>query len=128
MNSLPYQLTAAQNKALKEILGDLQQPKPMSRLLQGDVGSGKTVVATAALILAVADGYQGAMMAPTEILAEQHWNTIRKVLSAVGTRATEDGDICRFSGFLDKPVSVALLKGDMGAAKKRRIQQAIAQR
>jgi ATP-dependent DNA helicase RecG len=102
----------------------LEQHKPMSRLLQGDVGSGKTVVATAALILAVADGYQGAMMAPTEILAEQHWNTIQKVLSAVG-QATLDGDICRFSGFLPKPVSVALLKGDMGAAKKRRIQQAI---
>jgi ATP-dependent DNA helicase RecG len=125
LHSLPYQLTAAQNKSLKEILDDLRQPKPMSRLLQGDVGSGKTVVATAALILAVADGYQGAMMAPTEILAEQHWNTIRKVLSAVGT-VTEEEDICRFSGFLNKPLSVALLKGDMGVAKKRRIQKAIA--
>jgi ATP-dependent DNA helicase RecG len=125
IGSLPYQLTKAQAKALKEILGDLQRTKPMARLLQGDVGSGKTVVATAALILAVADGYQGAMMAPTEILAEQHWNTLRKVLSAVG-QAELDGDICRFKGFLNKPVSVALLKGDMGAAKKRGIQRAIA--
>ena len=76
----------------------------MSRLLQGDVGSGKTVVATAALILAVANGYQGAMMAPTEILAEQHWNTIRKVLSAVG-QTESDGEIWRVNGFLSKPLS-----------------------
>ncbi len=125
LRSLPYQLTSGQNRALKEILGDLQRSKPMSRLLQGDVGSGKTVVATAALLLAVASGYQGAMMAPTEILAEQHWKTIRKVLSAVG-KETDEEDICRFSGFLDKPLSVALLKGDLGAAKKRRIAQMIA--
>jgi ATP-dependent DNA helicase RecG len=125
LKSLPYKLTPAQSKALKEILGDLQGNQPMSRLLQGDVGSGKTVVATAALILAVAEGYQGAMMAPTEILAEQHWNTIRKVLAAVGQETLEE-DVCRFSAFLDRPLTVALLKGDMGAAKKRRIQQAIA--
>jgi ATP-dependent DNA helicase RecG len=125
LRSLPYQLTAAQDKALKEILADIQQAKPMSRLLQGDVGSGKTVVAAAALILAVANGYQGAMMAPTEILAEQHWNTIRKVLSAVG-QAESDEDIWRVNGFLYKPLSVALLKGDMSAPKKRRIRQAIA--
>ncbi|HSW57690.1 MAG TPA: ATP-dependent DNA helicase RecG [Dehalococcoidales bacterium] len=125
LTSLPFQLTGAQRKALEEIMGDLQKVQPMSRLLQGDVGSGKTVVAAAALILTVADGYQGAMMAPTEILAEQHWITIRKVLSAVGTLVLEE-DICRVNGFLPQTINIALLKGDMGAEKKRRIAQAIA--
>ncbi len=78
LQALPYRLTGAQSKALSEVLSDLKGSKPMSRLLQGDVGSGKTVIATLSMLLAVADGYQAAMMAPTEILAEQHWNTLRK--------------------------------------------------
>ncbi|MBE9483009.1 MAG: DEAD/DEAH box helicase family protein, partial [Chloroflexi bacterium] len=72
VKSLPFELTAAQHRVLNELLADLQEPRPMSRLLQGEVGSGKTVVATAALLVAAANGYQGAFMAPTEILAEQH--------------------------------------------------------
>ncbi len=79
--SLPFSFTPAQDRVLREILSDVGQPRPMSRLLQGDVGSGKTVVATAALLMAAATGCQGALMAPTEILAEQHFHTISALLS-----------------------------------------------
>ncbi len=82
-DSLPFRFTPAQERALKEILTDVSQARPMSRLLQGDVGSGKTVVATAALMMAAANGCQGALMAPTEILAEQHFNTIAELLSGL---------------------------------------------
>ncbi len=83
-SSLPFHFTPAQEQVLKEILADIGQTRPMSRLLQGDVGSGKTVVATAALMMAAANGCQGALMAPTEILAEQHFNTISGLLSRLG--------------------------------------------
>ncbi len=73
IDSLPYKLTAAQNRVIAEISDDLQNPHPMMRLIQGDVGSGKTVVAAAACAQAVAGGVQAALMAPTELLAEQHW-------------------------------------------------------
>src|SRR5579875_1083563 len=79
LGSLPYRLTAAQRRVLGEILRDLDGPHPMNRLLQGDVGSGKTVVAAAALLRAVGGGAQGALMAPTEILAEQHYLTLRRL-------------------------------------------------
>ena len=79
--SLPFKLTSAQKRVLEEIKHDLAQTRPMSRLLQGEVGSGKTVVATAAMLLAVGSGYQAALMAPTEILAEQHYENICKLLS-----------------------------------------------
>ena len=124
IQSLPYALTSGQTKALQDILTDLHKDKPMSRLLQGEVGSGKTVVATAALILAVAEGFQGAMMAPTEILAEQHFNTLRRVLSTVGVEEGE-GNIYTFSGFLEKPLTVALLMGDLSQLKKQKIQERI---
>ncbi len=80
-DSLPFSFTPAQERVLQEIMSDVSQARPMSRLLQGDVGSGKTVVATAALLMAAASGCQGALMAPTEILAEQHFNTISGLLS-----------------------------------------------
>ena len=79
IESLPFALTAAQEKALSEILDDLQQAKPMSRLLQGDVGSGKTVVAAAAMLVTAASGKQAVLMAPTEILAEQHYASLEKL-------------------------------------------------
>jgi ATP-dependent DNA helicase RecG len=126
LSSLPYPLTSGQSKALNEILADLEKTRPMSRLLQGEVGSGKTVVATAALITAVASGLQGALMAPTEILAEQHFNTFRKVLSAVGRETTED-NILAYSGFLPRPLRVALLLGDLSRAKKRNLQELVSQ-
>ncbi len=83
LSRLPFALTGAQERALREILSDLERDVPMSRLLQGDVGSGKTVVATAAALMAVANGRQVALMAPTEILAEQHERTIRTLLSGL---------------------------------------------
>ncbi len=84
--SLPYSLTGAQRRVLDDVTQDLYSPRPMNRLLQGDVGSGKTVVAAAALWLCVGGGCQGALMAPTEILAEQHYLTFRRLLAPLGVR------------------------------------------
>ena len=86
INSLPFTLTGAQKRAVNEILNDLNSTKPMQRLLQGDVGSGKTVVATIMLLAAVENGYQAAIMAPTEILAQQHYNNMAKWLEPMGLR------------------------------------------
>src|SRR5262249_34062385 len=82
--SLPFDFTSAQRRALREILADLAKTKPMVRLLQGDVGSGKTVVAAAALLAAAANGTQGALLAPTEILAEQHYRGLATLLAPFG--------------------------------------------
>jgi ATP-dependent DNA helicase RecG len=79
---LPFELTGAQRRVIEEILSDTALRKPMTRLLQGEVGSGKTAVAAITLMNAVANGYQGALMAPTEILAEQHYATLTRLLSA----------------------------------------------
>jgi ATP-dependent DNA helicase RecG len=77
---LPFKLTGAQKRVLKEIVDDLRQPHPMLRLLQGDVGSGKTIVAALALVVALESGLQGAFMAPTELLAEQHYGNLARLL------------------------------------------------
>ena len=82
----PFTLTAAQERVIAEIVADLGRPHPMNRLLQGDVGSGKTVVAMYAMLSAVANGYQVALMAPTEVLAEQHYGTFGKFLSRARVR------------------------------------------
>lgn len=84
IDNLPFELTGAQKKAVNEILNDLNSDIPMARLLQGDVGSGKTVVATIMLLAGVENGYQGALMAPTEILAQQHYNNLQQWLSPMG--------------------------------------------
>ncbi|BAT71306.1 ATP-dependent DNA helicase RecG [Thermosulfidibacter takaii ABI70S6] len=84
LENLPFELTNAQKRVLKEILQDMASDKPMNRLLQGDVGSGKTVVAVAAAVVAVDNGYQVAVMAPTEILAEQHYRNIREMVKGLG--------------------------------------------
>ena len=84
--SLPFDLTGAQKRSIREILGDMREARPMNRLLQGDVGSGKTFVAMAAMLLAVDSGAQAALMAPTQILAEQHFLTFRKWLEPLGVR------------------------------------------
>jgi len=81
--SLPFELTAAQDRVLSEILADMQGPHPMNRLLQGDVGSGKTVVAAIAALVAIRNGYQAAIMAPTEILAQQHHEKMQKILKDI---------------------------------------------
>lgn len=85
-SSLPYTLTEAQLRCIREITSDLSRPVPMSRLLQGDVGSGKTVVAAAAIATAMKSGYQSAVMAPTEVLAAQHMESLSALLSPLGAR------------------------------------------
>ncbi|MDP3851032.1 MAG: ATP-dependent DNA helicase RecG [Luteolibacter sp.] len=85
-NSLPFDLTEAQKRSIREIIADMRQPRPMNRLMQGDVGSGKTFVAMAAMLLAVDTGCQAALMAPTQILAEQHYLTFRRWLEPLGVR------------------------------------------
>jgi ATP-dependent DNA helicase RecG len=111
---LPFGLTGDQQRAIDEILRDLAAPAPMHRLLQGDVGSGKTVVALSALLVAVQGGYQGAFMAPTEVLAEQHYLTSRRLLEelSVPSETTLVGE---------RPVRVELVTNRTGAADRRRI-------
>jgi len=104
---LPFELTAAQKRVVAEIERDVSSGRPMSRLLQGDVGSGKTVVAMSALIMACAAGFQAAIMAPTEILATQHYQNIRQWCRALNLEA-------------------AILTGGMGAAAKKAVQEEIA--
>ena len=106
---LPFKLTAGQRDALAQIVGDLQRPWPMQRLLQGDVGAGKTIVAVLASVVAMENGYQVAVMAPTEILAEQHYRTIVHVLGVTGSRSYR----------------VALLSGRVTAATRRDLLPAI---
>ena len=126
LNSLPYSLTNAQVRVLGEITKDLGEEKPMSRLIQGDVGSGKTVVATAALLTAVFNGYQGALMAPTEILAEQHFLTITKMLS-VAEEAQDNPNLVSVEiEPFHKPISIGLLIGSMTKRVKDAMHQHIA--
>lgn len=84
IESLPFELTEAQKRVVKEIRDDMKKPSPMNRLIQGDVGSGKTMVALIAMMMCVENGYQAALMAPTEILAEQHYLTTHKILEQLG--------------------------------------------
>lgn len=86
VESLPFELTGDQKKVLNEIMKDIQGPKPMNRLVQGDVGSGKTIVAVLSLFNTVLNGYQGALMAPTEILAEQHYKSTKGLLEKFGIK------------------------------------------
>src|SRR5258706_3534880 len=105
--SLPYQLTGAQRRVIEEIRGDMAQSAPMLRLLQGDVGSGKTLVALLAMLAAVESGAQAALMAPTELLAEQHHATIARLAAPLG-------------------LSVGLLTGAVKGAARRAAAGAIA--
>jgi ATP-dependent DNA helicase RecG len=105
---LPFHPTAAQKKVLKEIADDMQKPHPMRRLLQGDVGSGKTIVSFEAAIIAIENGYQVALMAPTEILAQQHYFSARRILENAGYR-------------------IVLLTGSLEVDRKREIRRHIAQ-
>ncbi len=86
IRSLSFPLTASQRKVIDEILEDMSSSRPMNRLLQGDVGSGKTIVATIALLAAIVNGYQGALMSPTEILVQQHWINLRSLLQPLSIK------------------------------------------
>jgi ATP-dependent DNA helicase RecG len=114
LTSLPFDLTPEQRSVLEQIARDMAAASPMHRLLQGEVGSGKTVVALAALLMAVQGGYQGAFMAPTEVLAEQHALTLRTLLR--GLMLAEPGSLLG-----ERPVGVALLTGRTAASERRRI-------
>ena len=87
-SALPYPLTGAQARVITEVAADMASAKSMNRLVQGDVGAGKTVIAMAALLIAVRNGHQAAMMAPTEILAEQHYLGIRRIMETMGVKVT----------------------------------------
>ncbi|GAC1312761.1 MAG: ATP-dependent DNA helicase RecG [Acidimicrobiales bacterium] len=117
---LPYELTGAQRRAMAEIAADLAGPHPMHRLLQGDVGSGKTLVAVAALLAGVQGGHQGALLAPTEVLAEQHDASVRALVGAL-TVPTEGANL-----FGERPVRVGLLTGRTPAADRSRLAEGMA--
>ena len=104
---LPFTLTGAQRRAIGEILSDFRRGVPMNRLLQGDVGSGKTMVAAAGAFCAARNGFQTALMAPTEILAEQHYNSLKKLFAPLGIR-------------------VGLLTGSQSLKQKRETREALA--
>jgi ATP-dependent DNA helicase RecG len=118
--ALPFPLTAAQQKAIVEIAADLAGPHPMHRLLQGDVGAGKTVVAVATLLMSVQGGHQGALMAPTEVLAEQHDLGVRDLLRDISVPA-EEGSL-----FADRPLRVELLTHRTTAKERTRIGEGLA--
>lgn len=108
IQDLPFELTAAQRRVLREIYTDMQQDKPMHRLLQGDVGSGKTIVALIAMLIARANGYQSALMVPTEILADQHYYNFKNLLFPFG-------------------IEPVLLKGSQTAKQKTVLKQKISE-
>jgi ATP-dependent DNA helicase RecG len=120
--SLPFTLTGAQERVMFDVLNDLRKPIPMSRLIQGDVGSGKTVIAAAALVAAIENGRQAVMMAPTEILAEQHFRTLKTLFGANGGAGAVAS---ARPGFVDRPMRIALLTGSLKAKEKRELYEAI---
>lgn len=122
LSRLPFELTGAQRRVLEEIRRDLAGPRPMNRLLQGEVGSGKTVVATAAMLLVAANGYQSALMAPTEILAQQHFANLCSLLGGV-----PQGMICSPSSPLPYPLSLGLLTGGLREKEKEELRQLVAE-
>ena len=127
LSALPFTLTADQDHVVEEILTDIGGSAPMMRLLQGDVGSGKTVVAALALVTAAANGFQGALMAPTEVLAEQHFRTLTSVFSYGNREANDGGPYRGFSGILpDRPLRIARLTGSIAAGAKAQLHELIA--
>ncbi len=120
LERLPFELTGHQQKVIEEITIDLGRPVPMHRLLQGDVGAGKTVVAVVALLTAVQGGHQGAFMAPTEVLADQHFSSMRPLLE--GITVPDDGS----SLFGDRPLTVELLTNRVTGKERQRVLGALA--
>jgi ATP-dependent DNA helicase RecG len=118
IGALPFPLTSAQQRAITEISQDLVAGHPMHRLLQGDVGSGKTVVAVAALLQAVEGGYQGALMAPTEVLTEQHASGVRKLLEGIVVTDAENL-------FGSRPLRVEMLTNRITGEQRRDVLQGL---
>jgi ATP-dependent DNA helicase RecG len=118
-SSLPFELTGAQRRAIAEIEHDLAGPHPMHRLLQGDVGSGKTLVAVSAMLTAVQGGHQGALMAPTEVLAEQHATSVRRMLEGVTVPDPQNL-------FGDRPLRIELLTNRITGADRRDVLAGLA--
>jgi ATP-dependent DNA helicase RecG len=116
---LPFSMTSAQERAVAEIAADMAGPHPMHRLLQGDVGSGKTLVAVAALLTAVQGGHQGALMAPTEVLAEQHHAGVTGLLRDLTVPSSD-------TLFADRPLQVALLTNRTTAAERKALHARLA--
>ena len=114
MQSLPFELTDAQRRVLTDIVQDIRTDRPMSRLLQGDVGSGKTAVAASAMFLAAQSGGQAAIMAPTEILAEQHFKNLSRLFAPINQRE------------MPQPINVRLLTGSTPSAERATIRAEIA--
>jgi ATP-dependent DNA helicase RecG len=112
IDALPFPLTGAQRRVIDEVNVDLAKAVPMHRLLQGDVGSGKTVVAVAAMLVAVQGGHQGALMAPTEVLAEQHYAGIQRLLADL--KVPDDGNL-----FGERQLRVELLTGRVTGERRR---------
>ena len=117
LDRLPFELTPPQQRAIAEITADLAGPHPMHRLLQGDVGSGKTVVGVAAMLTAVQGGHQGALMAPTEVLAEQHAMGIRRLLEGMSVAGGSDAGML----FDERPLAVELLTNRTTAKERERL-------
>ncbi len=119
LDALPYPLTGAQQRAIAEIEADLAAPHPMHRLLQGDVGSGKTVVAVDTMMVAVQGGHQAALMAPTEVLAEQHATGVRALLE--GVSVPDPGNL-----FGDRPLRVELLTNRVTGSDRKEVLAGLA--
>ena len=118
-DALPYELTGAQQRTIAEIEVDLAGPHPMHRLLQGDVGAGKTLVAVSAMLTAVQGGHQGALMAPTEVLAEQHATGVRRLLQ--GVTVPDPGNL-----FGDRPLRIELLTNGITGSDRREVMAGLA--
>ncbi len=117
--NLAFELTGAQRRTIDELFGDLVDPAPMHRLLQGDVGAGKTVVAVAGLLAAVQGGHQGALMAPTEVLAEQHFAAVREMVT--GLEVADPGTLTG-----TRPLGISLLTNRTTAAERRALEEGLA--
>jgi ATP-dependent DNA helicase RecG len=111
---LPFELTAAQQRTMSEVEVDLKTEQPMHRLLQGDVGAGKTLVALHALLIAVADGHQGALMAPTEVLADQHYLSLVEL--AEGLEVSDDSTLMGV-----RPLSIKVLTNRITGTDRQRV-------
>ena len=121
--ALPFELTGAQLRSLEEILADLRQgTPPMNRLLQGEVGSGKTVVVVLALLAVISSGYQGAIMVPTEVLAEQHFQTVTRLLGGMADTTMSENQLTVYLEALGRPMTVGLLTGSTRARPRERLK------